>query len=238
MNPFFTRRRIRLGAGALMWVYIASHLANHALGLVSLAAAEQGLKLAVAVWHSLPGTVLLYSAFVLHVSLALNGLYHRHIMSQPPSELLRIAFGLSIPLLLIGHAVSTRLAWELYGLAPQYERVVQNLVNSGAQGQQIALLAPGWLHGCMGLHVALRHRAWFQRWRWVLVVAVAALPVLAAAGFMSMTTQLAALGFKLPPPGAEQMQSLSGWRDGILYAYLSMIGVLLLAMLVRHRRAP
>ena len=63
-----TRRNLRLGSGLVLFAYIAAHLANHALGLVSVNVAEVGLRVAVAFWHSLPGTVLLYSAaaFISH----------------------------------------------------------------------------------------------------------------------------------------------------------------------------
>ena len=48
---------MRLTSGLVLFTYITMHLANHALGLVSLAAAETGLLVAVLVWHSWPGTV-------------------------------------------------------------------------------------------------------------------------------------------------------------------------------------
>ena len=40
---FFTLRRLRLLSGIVMFVYIAIHLLNHALGIFSLALAETGL---------------------------------------------------------------------------------------------------------------------------------------------------------------------------------------------------
>src|SRR5437016_10068044 len=47
-----TRRDLRLGSGLVLFVYITSHLANHALGLVSVKVAEAGLRVAVVFWHS------------------------------------------------------------------------------------------------------------------------------------------------------------------------------------------
>src|SRR5437763_1728235 len=103
-----SRRAVRLASGLVLMSYIAAHLANHAVGLISVDAAQQVLDVAVAVWHSVPGTVLLYGAVVLHVALALQALYRRRTLRMPPVEVLRIALGLGIPILLIGHAVSTR----------------------------------------------------------------------------------------------------------------------------------
>jgi adenylate cyclase len=57
-----SRRDLRLASGLVLFGYVALHLLNHALGLVSVAVAERGLELAVTLWHSLPGTVLLYGA--------------------------------------------------------------------------------------------------------------------------------------------------------------------------------
>ena len=114
----FTRRDLRLGSGLILFVYVAAHLTNHALGLISVAAAEGGLRVAIAVWHSLPGTVLLYGAAAIHISLAFVAVYERRTLRMPPIELLRIALGFGIPTLLIAHAVTTRLAFEAYGAQP------------------------------------------------------------------------------------------------------------------------
>ncbi len=44
-----TFRDLRLGSGLVLFVYVATHLANHALGLASVALAELGLDVALAV---------------------------------------------------------------------------------------------------------------------------------------------------------------------------------------------
>ena len=153
-----TIRSLRLASGQVLWVYIACHFLNHALGLVSLGAAEAELRVAAAVWQSWPVTVLRYGALITHLALALVGLHQRHTLLLPPLEMMRIVFGLTIPLLLFGHVVSTRIAYSWYGEAAQYQRIVASLVRDGSTGWQLAQLAPGWLHGCMGLNVAFRHR--------------------------------------------------------------------------------
>ena len=142
-----TRRDLRLGSGLVLFAYVTAHLANHALGLVSVNVAEAGLRVAVAFWHSLPGTVLLYSAAAIHLALAMIAVYERRTLRMPAPEALRIALGFGIPLLLIGHFTSTRFAFELYGLRSDYARIVWALWTSDGEGRQLALLAPGWLHG-------------------------------------------------------------------------------------------
>jgi adenylate cyclase len=238
-----TVRRLRLGSGFLLWLYIATHLSNHALGLWSLAAAEQGLRVAIAIWHSWPGTLLLYGAFAMHLALALTGLYQRHTLRLPPLEWLRIAFGLSFPLLLAGHAIATRGAYEWYGLLPQYQRVIASLVNSGSEGRQIALLAPGWLHGCLGLAAAFRHRAFYRRWRWPLMLLAIALPLASAAGFLLMTQEIGEL-LQSPDwqrnasPGLPEAHAtaLSDLRDRVLYVYGGLLAGVFIARM--RRNAP
>src|SRR4051794_25339867 len=94
------RRELRLGSGLVLFAYVASHLVNHALGLISLAAAERGLTVATAIWHSIPGTVLLYGAAGIHVILAFVRLYEHRTLRMPPLELVRIVLGFTIPTLL------------------------------------------------------------------------------------------------------------------------------------------
>jgi len=153
-----TRRDLRLGSGLVLFAYVTAHLANHALGLISVNVAEVGLRLAVAFWHSLLGTVLVYSAASIHVALAMVAVYERRTLRMPATEALRIALGFGIPLLLIGHLTSTRFAFELYGVRSDYARIVWTLWTSDSEGRQLALLAPGWLHGCFGLNFAFGRR--------------------------------------------------------------------------------
>ena len=44
-----SQRDLRLLSGIVMLIYIAVHLANHALGLISLDVAEAGLRVAVTI---------------------------------------------------------------------------------------------------------------------------------------------------------------------------------------------
>lgn len=240
-----TRRGWRLGSGLVLFTYVALHLANHALGLVSVAAAEAMLSVMVACWQSLPGTFLLYGAVAVHVSLALNALYRRRTLRMPPLEVLRIALGLGIPLLLIGHVVNTRIAWEAHALAPDYHRIVWNLWTSDSEGRQLALLVPGWLHGCLGVNFALGRRALYQRLRPALFALALLLPVLSALGFLAMGRELAAdpmLRGWLDAHGQADPSTriaLARLRDGLVGAWFALIGAIFIARewrAVRERR--
>ena len=234
-----TQRDIRLASGLVLFAYVTSHLVNHALGLISIDAAERGLALGVRVWQSVPGTVLLYGAAATHLTLAFVAIYRRRTLRMPPADLLRILLGLGIPLLLIGHAVATRLAHELYDYAPEYHRVVWMLWASNGEGRQLALLVPGWLHGCLGLHFAFcRHRL-YQRLRFVLFAGALLLPVLAGLGFLSMGKELAASPSFLaamnaiPAAAPAEGLALARLRDGILALYFSAIALVFAAREIR-----
>ena len=78
----------------------------------------------MSVWQNPLGTLLSFAAAGSHIALAFLALYeHRSLRSLPPLELLRIAFGFGIPTPFIGHAVGTRLAFELCGHPPDYAHV-------------------------------------------------------------------------------------------------------------------
>ena len=51
--------------------------------------AERGLAVGVAIWHGLPGSVLLHGAVAVHVALALTAIYQRQALRLAPLELLR-----------------------------------------------------------------------------------------------------------------------------------------------------
>ena len=89
-NPW--RRNLRMGSGLVLFTYITAHFVNHALGLISLSTAEEGLGYAEYVWDSLPGTVVLYGAAAVHFMLALWAIYERRTFRLPPAELLRRPF--------------------------------------------------------------------------------------------------------------------------------------------------
>lgn len=241
-----TRRDLRLWSGLVLFTYLAAHLTNHALGLVSLSAAEIGLRLAVAVWHSSPGTALLYGAAVTHLALAVRAVYERRTLRMPPIEAVRIALGFGMPLLLIGHFATARVGYELYGLRPDYHRIVWALWNSDGQGRQLALLAPGWVHGCLGVNLAFGRSQVYRRLRPLLLGIALLLPLLSALGFLAMNRELAALGENrawlethVSIMDENQSIALARIRDALLVAYVGVIGVALagraLRAMLQHR---
>ncbi|SIT37001.1 conserved membrane hypothetical protein [Paraburkholderia piptadeniae] len=219
-------RGSQLGSGMVLLTYLFLHLTNHALGIWSLDLAGRGLVVALRLWRSAPGTIALYGAALLHFALAVRTIYGRRHWALPPTEWLRLWAGLSLPLLLIRHAVTTRLASSLYGFEPDYERVVTVLLTSGTQGLQLALLAPGWIHGCLGLWFRLRHHPLARRVKPALLALVVLLPLLSAGGFIRMMRAVEAKGSMLPPPDPKLVShqlALDAWRHHLVTLYLFLI---------------
>jgi adenylate cyclase len=227
-----TSRHVRLASGLVLLTYVTLHLINHALGIWSLALAERGLAWAVALWQSTPGTILLYGAAGAHFMLACQTIYARRNWHLPPIEWIRLWAGFSLPLLLIGHVVSTRLAVTLQGVAPDYRIVVGNLVRSGSGGWQLALLAPGWLHGCLGLWLTLRRFAIMRRARPILLLIVVLVPLASALGFLRMEQ---AIGTSIITPAPAV--TLVPWRQAILAGYLALIATAFVAGRMRLGRS-
>src|SRR5262245_50190158 len=103
-----TVRRVRVACGLVLFTFVALHLAMHGLGILSFAAMQDATRVHDAVWHSLPGTVLLYGAFAIHFSLALWALYDRRSFRIGVGELLRLVLGFSIVPLIARHFSAVR----------------------------------------------------------------------------------------------------------------------------------
>ncbi|MCZ2496669.1 2Fe-2S iron-sulfur cluster binding domain-containing protein [Xylophilus sp. Kf1] len=232
-----TQRNLRWTSGLLLLAYVTLHLIDHALGLVSLAAAEAMLRRVHDFWHSLPGTVLLYGAAALHVMLAFASAWERRSLRLPPTEALRILLGFSLPLLLAMHLALMRWAYERYGVDPNYARVVRGLWSPSAAAFQITMMAAAWAHGCLGLHLALRARAVWRRWLPGFVCLVVLLPVLAALGFVSMGREIGWTGTGTPASlSAEQARATENAARVFMLAYAALLGLLMAGRVLRAHR--
>ncbi|CAN7697388.1 adenylate/guanylate cyclase domain-containing protein [Phyllobacterium sp. LjRoot231] len=212
-TPLFSERslrRARLISGLIMLVFVTLHLANHALNLISLDAAEKGRLWFTAIWRNPVGTALLYGSVLVHITLVMRSLYQRRTLVMPLREALQIVLGLLIPLLIIEHVIATRISSEIMGTPDIYASVMRSLwINSPMNGlrQSIALVVV-WMHGCIGVHFWLRYRPWYYKAAPFLLTFAILLPVLALLGFASTGRILASepvqssLGSGYNPAGA------------------------------------
>jgi adenylate cyclase len=193
-------RKLRLAAGLTLFVYVTGHLVNHALGLISLGAMEVGLTWALVAWRSLPGTVALYGAFFIHLTLGLWSLYRRRTLRMPLWEATQLLLGLAIPPILLYHMTGTRLTDELLSTTPSYARVLLFLWTLDPQAglRQVLMLLIAWTHGCVGVHFWLRFRPWYARVAQALYALALLVPVLALLGFAAGAREVAAVARATP----------------------------------------
>lgn len=202
-------RPVRLWCGLIMIAYLVTHFANHAVGLVSLAAMEKVRIWFLALWRNPVGETALLGALLLHWLLGLWLIYRRRTVRMPQWEMLQIAFGLAVPPLLAYHLSATRIANALYGTNDLYERLLFNIwvQDPWAGARQATLFCVAWIHGCIGLHFWLRVRPWYPRAFPLLLTSWVLLPVLAYLGVAIAGREVAALAQS--PGYAKQMLAMT-----------------------------
>jgi adenylate cyclase len=240
MQGALNLRRVRLASGLVLFAYVATHYLNHALGLVSREALENGRAVFLAIWRNPAGTVLLYGAILVHVLLALWALYQRRrFRGLAGLEWAQIFLGFAVPPLIFIHVVGTRGANAWFGTVDNYDYVLLVVwVFSPFEGVlQVAALLAAWLHGCLGLRAWLRLKPWYQAAQPYLFAAALLIPVLALLGFVQAGREVAylyrepgwfqATAAKLHFATADQAASLYAARRYFLLGY----GLLILAVL-------
>jgi adenylate cyclase len=189
-------RRARMASGLVLFAYVVVHLVNHSLGIVSLGAMEAMLAWVHPVWTSVPGTLAIYGAFLVHVGLAFFALWERRLLQLRPLEALQYVLGFSIPVLAATHVTGTRINDSfLGGDGSHYVTVLTALwYGEPLKGVvQIVLLFVAWTHVCIGLWFWLRLRPWYPTARPLLSAAAVLLPVLAFLGFVAAERELGAM---------------------------------------------
>ena len=189
-----TIRRLRLAAGLIMLSYLTLHLSMHALGNVSFEAMQWGTLIHDFIWHSVPGTIVLYCAFATHFSLALYALYARRSFRMGAGELVRLVLGFSILPLLLHHFAAGRYVYSAFDVTRRYD-VVLTVYFSFVPfwgWRQVTVLVIAWTHGCLGVHYWLRARSSYHKFAPVLLTFAVLLPVLALLGIWQGTRQILA----------------------------------------------
>ncbi|HET8531598.1 MAG TPA: adenylate/guanylate cyclase domain-containing protein [Methylomirabilota bacterium] len=240
-------RQTRLWLGLVLLTYLTTHFLNHALGLVSIDAMLAGREWFVLLWRSYLGTLALYAALTVHLSLAYWSLYRRRTLRMPGWEALQLCLGLTIPLLLVWHVVGTRLAHEVAGTRDTYTLVVLSLwkLDPVAGLRQATALVIAWLHGCVGLHFWLRLRPWYPRYARAIYTGFLLVPVLALLGFAEAGREITRraedpafvpgvlAAAQLPSPA--QRVVLGRVSRGVFWGHVGIIAVVLAARAARER---
>ncbi len=241
-------RGTRLATGLVLLAYVVTHLVNHSLGNISVAAMEWGLGWAGWAWWNIYGKTLLYGAFTIHLALGLWALYSRRPFRYRLAEALQLGFGLLIPLLLVQHIVATRFAFELHNVSKGYaQQLYKYFVDAPSFGiLQAVTLVVVWAHGALGIYLWLRLKPFFPRISAPLLCIAMLVPVLALLGYVQggrdflelyadPAWRIAHLGPESLGTPAENAE-LAGIRSAITAGYVILVGLTLLARGIRRAR--
>ncbi|HEX2843344.1 adenylate/guanylate cyclase domain-containing protein [Hyphomicrobium sp.] len=225
---------LRLASGLILFLFAATHFLNHALGLISVDLMQEVQQWRWAVTRSLPGTIVLASALVIHVSLALFKLAQRTTLRMPPWEFIQLALGLSIPFLLLPHIVNTRIAHDYFGVNDIYAYELIRLWPDSAVTQSVLLLLV-WIHGCIGLHFWLRLAPQYRRFSVGLLALAIFVPLAALGGFysagrgMAQVIQDPAIFSNIKTmthwPSEKDFEALARYRSLVRTEYIILLGV-------------
>lgn len=179
--------RTRIVTGVLLYAYVVTHLLNHALGIISLEAMEQGRLIFLAFWRSPLMNILFPLATLLHVFMAGWALLQRNSLKEmKASEWLQYGLGFSIPFFLIGHAVGTQMLHEVYGVDDTYSLIVMMVWSDPINiFLLLILLTITMFHGSLGMYYYLRLKKWFYKWKQSFVLFSVVLSLLGTLGFVA-----------------------------------------------------
>jgi adenylate cyclase len=238
-------RQIRLASGLVLFTYLVSHFLNHALGNISMEALASGVYLHTSFWQFLPVAIVFYTACLVHTGLGLWALYERRQFRWRTIEPLQLVLGLSVPALVIAHIIGIRMGLTLYGHEKLYPQVLfLHWISAPYRiWLMLSVMTIAWVHGCIGLYLWLRMKAFFKRAAPFLLAAAVLVPTLAMLGFYqggrnvvdndSVEWRKENLTPRQVGTRAQQ-QVLDRITDYALIGYLGLVG---LALLARGARA-
>ena len=192
--------RLRSVSGLILFAFVLCHLLNHAVGLVSLEAANEGLDVFRAVWGNPVSSLLVTIAFIVHLVIALITLYRRRTLRMRPWEAAQLILGLLIPVLLAEHVIGTMGADRAFDVRTNYTYIQTVFwIAAPASGiQQVTVLVLAWIHGCIGLHYWWQVQPWYPRAVPILYAVAVLVPTLSLAGIVSSGIEVLALAERVP----------------------------------------
>jgi adenylate cyclase len=176
----------------------------------------------------------------MHTGLGIWALYERRQFRWKAIEPLQLVLGLSVPMLVIAHIIGVRLGQTLYGHEKLYPQVLFLYWVSAPYRiwLMLAVMAIAWVHGCIGLYLWLRMKAFFKRAAPFLLAAAVLIPTLAMLGFYqggrnvvdNDSREWRAENLTQRQVGTrEQQRLLDRITDYALIGYFGLIGIALLA---------
>lgn len=213
-------QKVRLVSGLVLFAFAATHFINHALGLVSLQAMLALEEVRTAVTRSGPGTLVLLGALLAHAALGLWSALRRRSWTMPVGDWVQVALGIAIPVLLLPHIVSTRIAAALFGVRTDYPYELAHIWPMRMLDQSVLLLLV-WAHGCIGIHFWLRSSDVYARIRPVLYALAVLVPFAALAGVSVQGRDVEAT--MADPQGAAALKAATAWPTAAEAGTLALV---------------
>ena len=179
-------RRVRLGSGLILLLFVTGHLCNLALGLGSVDAMERWRGALLMPWQTRLGQGLLLAAVIIHAGLGLVSLASRHSLAMSRTDWVQLLLGLATPPLLVNHVVGLTVASHLVArYSPDYGYVLAVYWKYAPllALQQLLVVVIVWVHGAIGLYSTLVLRPVWPRLAPIVIPVLFAVPILALLGF-------------------------------------------------------
>jgi adenylate cyclase len=186
------RSDLRLVSALTMLAFVVCHLTAHGFLLISFERAETARNILMYLWRTSIGTTVLVTALIVHYLNALWSIYVRRYLRLARWEWWQLGLGLCIPVLLMLHVVSTRIAERMLGVNSYYSTIliIQWLMSPWLGVLQVAALLTVWIHACIGIHFWLRTKPWYPSWQAFFAGFGLLLPTLALAGYVTAGNQV------------------------------------------------
>src|SRR6201981_187622 len=184
--PRCIARRVRLASGVLLLLFVAGHLSNLALGLVSVDAMEWWRDVLLMPWQTGFGQGLLLAAGIVRVGFGLASLASRHSLAISRTDWVQLLLGLAPPPLLVNHVVGLQVTSDLvarFNADYGYVLAVYWRYAPLFALQQLLVVVIVWIHGAIGLYSTLVLKPAWPRLAPVVIPILFAIPILALLGF-------------------------------------------------------
>lgn len=181
-------------SGAVLYVFVASHLLNMAFGLISVDAVEGARTFLTGPWTGLPMGPVLLVALLVHLVLGLEAIYRRNTLRMSGYDSVQLISGLLIVPLLVSHIVGIWAAKFLIGFDPTYRIILSYFwVDAPQEGlRQVLVVVVAWLHGSIGMFSWMRLKPSWDRLSLFIYPLVVLVPVLALVGFVGAGNEVIA----------------------------------------------
>ena len=237
--------KFRIYSGLILLLFVTLQLSNLTLGLLSIEVMNAARVVTIEPWRTLPGTVILGGALLLHASLAFWSQFRRHTLRLKAWEATQVILGFFIPLLMFSHIFAARGMLVLKDVTFDYALEFLALfvfLPEFTFLQALGLLVV-WILGCIGFHTWLRLKSWYGALQTYIFAFALLLPAVALSAYFSMGTRIMELAkdqkwVASVVANARFKAEYTNWAFGITYwfsgIWIALIAFVLIARAIRN----